>query len=212
MPTPARRLERHRGQISPARHFFDRFAKQAERAPDATAVSASRVRLSYRELARRSSVIADRLAENGVGRDVIVILLAERGVDLLAGMIAVQRAGGAFLPLDPALPAARLAQIIAHSGTRLILAGPGSATLLEAAVGDIPTRVRPQILSLPELIQAAPRTRKPSPTVRPAPASLGLRDLHVGLHGVPRAPWSSNGACSITSFPRFLSSAYRPRT
>jgi len=56
--------------------FSDRFARQAERAPDAMAVSAGRVRLSYRELARRSSVIADRLAENGVGRDVIVILLA----------------------------------------------------------------------------------------------------------------------------------------
>ena len=166
--------------------FFDRFAKQAERAPDATAVSASRVRLSYRELARRSSVIADRLAENGVGRDVIVILLAERGVDLLAGMIAVQRAGGAFLPLDPALPAARLAQIIAHSGTRLILAGPGSATLLQAAVGDIPTRVRPQILSLPELIQAAPRTRKASPTVRPAPVSLAYVIYTSGSTGVPK--------------------------
>ena len=166
--------------------FLNRFAKQAERAPDATAVSAGRVRLSYRELARRSSVIADRLADNGVGRDVIVILLAKRGVDLLAGMIAVQRAGGAFLPLDPALPAARLAQIIAHSGTRLILAGPGSATLLEAAVGDIPTRVRPQILSLPELTQAAPRTRKPSPTVRPAPVSLAYVIYTSGSTGVPK--------------------------
>ena len=68
-------------------------------------MSAGRVRLSYRELARRSSAIADRLAEEGVGPDVLVILLAERGVDFLAAMIAVQRAGGAFLPLDPAIPA-----------------------------------------------------------------------------------------------------------
>ena len=63
------------------------------------------VRLSYRELARRSSAIADRLAGEGVGPDVVVILLAERGVDFLAAMIAVQQAGGAFLPLDPRLPA-----------------------------------------------------------------------------------------------------------
>ena len=55
------------------------------------------------------------------GRDEVVILLAERGVDFLAAMIAVQRAGGAFLPLDPTIPAARLAQIIQHSGARVVL-------------------------------------------------------------------------------------------
>ena len=98
----AHRLERHRGQISPPQALFsiDLPSRQSGRRTP-PAVSASRVRLSYRELARRSSVIADRLAENGVGRDVIVILLAERGVDLLAGMIAVQRAGGSVSAPGP---------------------------------------------------------------------------------------------------------------
>ena len=50
-------------------------------------------------------------------------MLAERGVDFLAAMIALQRAGGAFLPLDPTFPAARLAQIVQHSRTPLVLAG-----------------------------------------------------------------------------------------
>ena len=131
----------------------------ARRTP--SAVSAGRVRLSYRELARRSSAIADRLAENGVGPDVVVILLAERGVDFLAAMIAVQRAGGAFLPLDPALPAARLAQIIQHSRTPLVLAGPGCATALQEALSGMPARARPQVLSLANSPRPTPRTPSP---------------------------------------------------
>ena len=64
-----------------------------------------------RELASRASPSPDRLCREGVGPDEVVVLLAERGIDFLAAMIAVQQAGGAFLPLDPTIPAARLAQI-----------------------------------------------------------------------------------------------------
>ena len=70
-----------------------------------------------RACASRRSTIADRLCRNGVGADVVVILLAERGVDFLAAMIAVQQVGAAFLPLDPSHPAAWLVQIIEHSRT-----------------------------------------------------------------------------------------------
>src|SRR4051812_7702478 len=99
----------------------ERFASQVARMPNAIAVSAGRTRLSYRELARRVSAIAGRLLEEDVGPDAVVILLADRGADFLAAMLAVQRAGAAFLPLTPAIPAARLAQIIQHSRTPLVL-------------------------------------------------------------------------------------------
>src|SRR5262245_10330104 len=105
------------------RTFSARFARQAERTPHAIAVSAGQVRLSYRELARRASAIAERLVQEGVGRDVVVVLLAERSVDFLAAMVGVQWAGGAFLPLNPGYPSARLAQIVRQSGTPLVLAG-----------------------------------------------------------------------------------------
>ena len=164
--------------------FSERFARQAERTPDAIAVSAGRVRLSYRELARRGSAMADRLVMEGVGPDVVVILLAERGVDLLAAMIAVQRAGGAFLPLDPTIPAARLAQIIQHSRTPLVLAGQGCAAVLEKALSGMPARGRPQVLSLAELTQAPPRD--PASPVRPAPSSLAYVIYTSGSTGIPK--------------------------
>src|SRR5262249_14419755 len=100
--------------------FCGRFGRQAEQAPDAIAVSSPQGSLSYRELARRASAIANRLAREGVGPEVLVVLLAERSIDFLAAMIAVQWAGGAFLPLDPTSPPARLAPIIRHTGAPLL--------------------------------------------------------------------------------------------
>lgn len=164
--------------------FYERFARQVERGPEAVAVSAGRVQLSYRELARRSSAIAHRLAMEGVGPDVVVILLAERGVDLLAAMIAVQRAGGAVLPLEPAIPAARLAQIIQHSRAPLVLAGEGGAAALKTALSGMAARARPRILSLPALARAVPR-RALAP-VRPAPSNLAYVIYTSGSTGVPK--------------------------
>ena len=162
----------------------ERFAKQAERTPDAIAVSARQVRLSYRELAHRGSSLADRLTTCGVGPNVVVILLAERGPDLLAAMIAVHRAGGAFLSLDPAIPPARLAQIIQHSRTPLVLIGEGCAATLQKALAGMPRGRRPQILRLLNAIRRAPPARIAA--VRPAPSSLAYVIYTSGSTGIPK--------------------------
>jgi amino acid adenylation domain-containing protein len=165
--------------------FSERFARQVERTPTAIAVSAGRVRLSYRELARRACAIADRLVTEGVGPDAVVVLLAERGVDFLAAMIAVQRAGGAFLPLAPKIPPARLAQIIQHSRTPLVLAGQGCATALGEALSGMPARARPKVLALAKLARATPPTR--AAPVRPAASSRLAYVIYTsGSTGVPK--------------------------
>jgi amino acid adenylation domain-containing protein len=164
--------------------FSERFAKQAERTPNAIAVSEGRIRLSYRELARRSSAITDRLVMEGVGPDVVVVLLSERGCDSLAAMIAVQRAGGAFLPLGPNIPPARLAQIIQHSRTPLVLAGRGCDKVLGKALSGMPARGRPQVLSLARLTRATPRNH--APPGRPATSSLAYVIYTSGSTGVPK--------------------------
>jgi amino acid adenylation domain-containing protein len=164
--------------------FPERFARQVERTPDALAVSAAQVRLSYWELGNRASAIADRLALEGVGPDIVVPLLAERTVNLLAAMIGVQQAGGAFLPLDPTFPVARLAQIIRHSRTPLVLAGEDCATMLEQALSEMPVRARPQVLNLDEISRATPRDL--TPVVRPKPSSLAYVIYTSGSTGIPK--------------------------
>lgn len=162
----------------------ERFFRQVGRTPDAVAVSAGRTRLKYRALARRVLAIAGRLRVEGVGPDVVVVIMAERGVDLLAAMIAVQTAGGAFLSLDPKFPAGRQTRIIQHSRTPLILAGHGCSKLLKTALAALPAQARPKVLNLAKLTEAKPR--KPASPVRLSPSDLAYVIYTSGSTGVPK--------------------------
>jgi amino acid adenylation domain-containing protein len=168
----------------PPGNFAERFARQTKRTPNAVAVSAGTVRLSYRELARRGSAIANRLVREGVGPDVVVVLLAERGVDTLAAIIGVQQAGGAFLPLDPTIPAARLAQILAHSRAPFVLVGRGCVGVIEQALFGFAARERPLILSLKDLGQTAPRAL--TRPIQRAPSNLAYVVYTSGSTGRPK--------------------------
>jgi len=165
------------------RTFCEQFDRQVERTPDAIAVSAGCVRLSYRELACRSATMAGELARAGVGPECAVVLLAERGVDFLAALIAVQRAAGALLPVDPSLPEARLTQILEHSGTRLVVTASGCAAALAQPLSRISVQARPHVLKLEELAQAKPRA---AAAVRPGPSSLACVIYTSGSTGAPK--------------------------
>ncbi len=89
-----------------------RFAAQAELMPEATALVSGEETLSYAELNRRANRLAHRLRSLGVGPESRVGLLAERSGGLVAGLLGIWKAGGAYLPLDPALPETRLAYMI----------------------------------------------------------------------------------------------------
>ena len=170
--------------LPPLSTFSERFDRQVERSPDAVAVSAGRVQLSYRELASRASAIAGRLCREDVRHDEVVVLFAERGIDFLAAMIAVQRAGAAFLPLDPTMPTARLAQIIQHSGARIVLTTQDCTAALQATISGLRRRERPRVLILAKLKTAI--SQDSMPAVRRAPSSLACVIYTSGSTGVPK--------------------------
>ncbi|HSK79392.1 MAG TPA: amino acid adenylation domain-containing protein, partial [Thermoanaerobaculia bacterium] len=96
-------------------------AAQAARTPSAVAVETAAERWTYRRLVGSARLLARHLRELGVGPDVIVGLCAERSPAMVAGMLAILEAGGAWLPLDPGLPAERLAFMLEDSGARVLL-------------------------------------------------------------------------------------------
>ncbi len=97
------------------------FAEQAGRTPDAVALVAGGVSLTYAELARRAGRLARRLAALGVGPDVRVGICVERSPEMVVGLLGILGAGGAYVPLDPQYPAERLAYMLADAGVRLLL-------------------------------------------------------------------------------------------
>jgi len=100
----------------------DLFAEQAARHPADVAIVSDAQEISWEELERRSARIARRLLDRGVRLETRVGLVADRTPDLVAGLLGIVRAGGAYLPLDPTYPPERLAWMLRDSGVRLVLA------------------------------------------------------------------------------------------
>ena len=163
-------------------NLSERFDRQVKKTPNAIAVSDGRTSLSYRELARRSQAAARWLALEGVGAEAVVALLADRGPDLLAAMIAVQRVGAAFLNLDPDQPPARLATILGSSGARMLLIGRAQSSMAEALLEPLVERI--QVAELEDAI--GPASTKPARAARRAASSLAYLIYTSGSSGAPK--------------------------
>ncbi|HYO14949.1 MAG TPA: amino acid adenylation domain-containing protein [Thermoanaerobaculia bacterium] len=105
------------------RTFPELFAERAARHPETTALVFGTERETYGELNARANRLARHLRRLGVGPEVVVGLWAERSPTLIEGMLAVQKAGGAFLPLDPAIPRERLAFLLEDAAVPVVLGG-----------------------------------------------------------------------------------------
>ncbi|NLC72002.1 MAG: amino acid adenylation domain-containing protein, partial [Desulfuromonadaceae bacterium] len=97
------------------------FEEQVERTPDQIAVQDGREELTYSQLNRRANRIAYALIAMGVRPDTLVGLCLERGVNLVASILGIHKAGGAYLPLDPLYPTERLAFMIQDAGLRIMV-------------------------------------------------------------------------------------------
>ncbi|SDY74818.1 non-ribosomal peptide synthetase [Nitrosomonas halophila] len=110
-------------EISSLDHAVHRLIeRQAERCPQMTAVISDHSELSYAELNHRANKLAHRLIGLGVKPETPVGIAIERNsVDLIVGLLAILKAGGGYVPLDPEYPGDRLNYLIEDSGVQLLL-------------------------------------------------------------------------------------------
>ncbi|WP_245549481.1 non-ribosomal peptide synthetase [Methylomicrobium album] len=94
---------------------------QARMAPDRSALVFAGQSLSYGELDRRAQQWAERLSASGVGPECRVGVCAERSLELIVGLLAVLKAGSAYVPLDPSYPKERLDAILDDAGIGVML-------------------------------------------------------------------------------------------
>jgi len=105
------------------------FEAQVQRTSDAVAIVCENASLTYAELNARADQLAHHLQQQGVGPEVIVGLYLERGsmfnpwpsLDLIIGLLAILKAGGAFLPLDPSYPSERLSFMVQDAQVPILL-------------------------------------------------------------------------------------------
>ncbi|CAJ5862780.1 non-ribosomal peptide synthetase [Burkholderia pseudomallei] len=114
------------------------FEAQVDRKPEAIALTFEGQRLSYAELNARANRLAHYLQGRGVGPGRLVALCAERGIEMVVGLLAILKAGGAYVPLDPAYASDRLRGIVEDSQPALVLADAVGRAALGELDGALP--------------------------------------------------------------------------
>ena len=167
-----------RNRITPqqALDVHSLIAARAALQPDAIAVVAGEVELSYAALNIRANRLAHRLIRAGVGPEVRVGFAVGRSVEMIVGLLAILKAGGAYVPLDPAYPAQRLEHMICDSGIGLLLTQsmirpnwslPESVSVLEldaldlSGEAEIDPQVTPHAENLAYVIYTSGSTGQP---------------------------------------------------
>ena len=170
------------------RGVVERFAAQVAATPDAIALETAGERLTYAELDRRSNRLAHRLRRLGVGPEVAVGLFVERTAEMVAGMLGVWKAGGAYLPLDPGSPTERLAYLLEDSAVPLIAVGAGLAAALPP---------RESLVVRLDDADLAEESELP-PAGLPAPGDLAYLIYTSGTTGRPKAVLVEHGNLAST--------------
>ena len=166
------------------------FAAQAARTPAATAVACGAQRLTYRELDRRANQLAHRLRRLGVGPESRVMICAERSLDLPVAILGTLKAGGAFVPVDPAHPDQRLELLAQDSGAAVLLTQAGLAGRLAGAPC-------PRLCLDAEWGEIAAEPPE-APLHRASPSDLAYLIYTSGSTGAPKAVLVEHGNLAAT--------------
>lgn len=113
------------------------FERHAAQSPGRIAVADAHGAITYEELNRRANRVAHSLIAHGVGRERVVAVCMDRSVEMIVAWLAVAKAGGAFVPLDPAYPKERLAFQLGDCGAAALLTQPHVRAMLPAAPASL---------------------------------------------------------------------------
>ena len=118
-----------------AQTWLDLFQEQARNHPTRTAITFNDISLNYKQLQTRVDALAKRLISLNISKENLVAVFMDRSIEMVVSLLAVMRAGGAYIPLDPAFPSERLKWVFEDAQPLLTITQQHLATRLE----NIPT-------------------------------------------------------------------------
>ena len=122
----------------PDRRVHELFEERVEAHPDAVAAVHGDRQWTYRELNARANRLGRALLARGLRREGVVAVVTERNLDWMAAVLAIFKAGGVYLPLEPHFPAGRIATALSRAECGLVLTERGSTTTLDQALDSLP--------------------------------------------------------------------------
>lgn len=146
---------------TPLPEFFE---DQVRRTPEATALVFGQDRVTYAVLEARANRLAHLLLVSGAGPEVRIGISLERSVDFVTALLAILKAGSAYVPLDPGAPAAHLARMVADADPLVTLTNAGSSEHLPGS-----TRLLFLDAKATDALLARQSSSPPDATDRPAP-------------------------------------------
>src|SRR6266581_7859307 len=121
----------------PDRRAHEVFEDQARARPDAIATVYGSRQHTYGEVNARANKVARALLARGLTREGVVGVVTERNLDWMTAVLAIFKAGGAYLPIEPHFPAERIARTLSRAGCRLVLTERGSTAMLDPALDTL---------------------------------------------------------------------------
>jgi len=121
----------------PDRRVHELFEERVRAHPDAIAAVHGNRQWTYRELNAHANQLARALLVRGLCREGVVAVVTERNLDWMAAVLAIFKAGGAYLPIEPHFPADRIARTLSRAGCRLVLTERGSTAMLDQALDSL---------------------------------------------------------------------------
>src|SRR5712671_1946516 len=121
----------------PNRRAHELFEDQARARPDAIATMHGSRQLTYGEVNARANQVARGLLARGLSREGVVGVVTERDLDWMTAVLAIFKAGGVYLPIEPHFPAERITKTLSRAGCRLVLTERGSTAMLDPALDSL---------------------------------------------------------------------------